>query len=53
MARPGEVLTIRTVQNLSLRSGLRVESLGRQRLTGLFEDVDVYRVTAPTGGLSP
>jgi len=53
MAGPDEVLTSRTVRDLSAGSGLRFESLGPQRLKGLPEEVDVYRVTTPTSGLTP
>ena len=48
LAGPDEVLTSRTVRDLSAGSGLRFESLGLQRLKGLPEEVDVYRVTTPT-----
>lgn len=47
LAGPGEVLASRTVRDLSAGSGLLFESLGPQRLKGLPEDIDVYRVTAP------
>jgi pimeloyl-ACP methyl ester carboxylesterase len=53
MAGPGEVLTSRTVRDLSAGSGLTFESLGPQRLKGLPEEVEVYRVTTPTSGLTP
>jgi class 3 adenylate cyclase/pimeloyl-ACP methyl ester carboxylesterase len=49
MAGPGEVLTSRTVRDLSAGSGLRFESLGTQRLKGLPEDVEIFRVTQPVG----
>jgi class 3 adenylate cyclase len=49
MAGSGEVLTSRTVRDLSAGSGLRFESLGSQRLKGLPEDVEVFRVTQPVG----
>lgn len=49
MAGPGEVLTSRTVRDLSAGSGLRFESLGSQRLKGLPEDIEVFRVTQPVG----
>jgi class 3 adenylate cyclase len=48
MAGPGEVLTSRTVRDLSAGSGLHFHSLGAHRLKGLPEEVDVYRVTTPT-----
>jgi class 3 adenylate cyclase len=53
MAGPGEVLTSRMVRDLSAGSGLTFESLGPQRLKGLPEEVDVYRITTPTSGLTP
>jgi class 3 adenylate cyclase/pimeloyl-ACP methyl ester carboxylesterase len=53
LAGAGQVLTSRTVRDLSAGSGLRFESLGAQRLKGLPEEVDVYRVSAPTSGLTP
>jgi class 3 adenylate cyclase/pimeloyl-ACP methyl ester carboxylesterase len=53
LAGAGEVLTSRTVRDLSAGSGLGFESLGPQRLKGLPEDVEVYRVTTPTSGLAP
>jgi class 3 adenylate cyclase len=49
MAGPGEVLTSRTVRDLSAGSGLRFESLGAHRLKGLAEDTEVFRVTQPVG----
>ena len=48
LAGAGEVLASRTVRDLSAGSGLTFESLGPQHLKGLPEEVDVYRVTAPT-----
>jgi pimeloyl-ACP methyl ester carboxylesterase/class 3 adenylate cyclase len=39
-----EVLASRTVRDLSAGSGLTFESLGPQRLKGLPEEVDVYRL---------
>jgi class 3 adenylate cyclase/pimeloyl-ACP methyl ester carboxylesterase len=53
LAGAGEVLASRTVRDLSAGSGLTFESLGPQRLKGLPEEVDVYRVTTPTSGLTP
>jgi class 3 adenylate cyclase len=47
LAGAGEVLTSRTVRDLSTGSGLVFESLGPQRLKGLPEDIDVFRVTLP------
>jgi class 3 adenylate cyclase/pimeloyl-ACP methyl ester carboxylesterase len=47
MAGAGEVLTSRTVRDLSAGSGLVFESLGPQRLKGLPEDIDVYRLKSP------
>ncbi|ORV52465.1 hypothetical protein AWC05_23535 [Mycobacterium florentinum] len=51
-AGTGEVLASRTVRDLSAGSGLAFDSLGPQRLKGLPEEVDVYRVTTP-GGRTP
>ncbi|WP_082967087.1 adenylate/guanylate cyclase domain-containing protein [Mycobacterium sp. 852002-51163_SCH5372311] len=48
LAGAGEVLTSRTVRDLSAGSGLCFESLGPQLLKGLPEGVEVYRVTTPT-----
>ena len=48
LAGAGEVLASRTVRDLSAGSGLTFESLGPQRLKGLPEEVDVYRVTTST-----
>ena len=47
LAGAGELLASRTVRDLSAGSGLTFESLGPQRLKGLPEEVDVYRVTTP------
>lgn len=52
-AGAGEVLTSRTVRDLSAGSGLVFESLGAQQLKGLPEVIDIYRVTPPTGSLTP
>jgi class 3 adenylate cyclase len=49
MAGPGEVLTSRTVRDLSAGSDLRFESLGAHRLKGLPEDAEVFRVTQQVG----
>lgn len=46
MAGPGEVLTSRTVRDLSVGSGLVFEGLGAHRLKGLPEDTEVFRVKA-------
>lgn len=46
LAGAGEVLASRTVRDLSAGSGLAFESLGPQRLKGIPEEVDVYRVTS-------
>ena len=46
LAGAGEVLASRTVRDLSAGSGLNFESLGPQRLKGLPEDVEVFRVRA-------
>ena len=44
MAGSGEVLTSRTVRDLSAGSGLLFESLGLQRLKGIPDDHEVFRV---------
>jgi class 3 adenylate cyclase len=44
MAGAGEVLTSRTVRDLSVGSGLVFEDLGSHRLKGLPEDTEVFRV---------
>lgn len=44
MAGAGEVLTSRTVRDLSVGSGLVFEGLGAHRLKGLPEDTEVFRV---------
>lgn len=44
MAGAGEVLTSRTVRDLSVGSGLVFEGLGAHRLKGLSEDTEVFRV---------
>ena len=46
LAGPGEVLTSRTVRDLSSGSGLAFESLGPQHLKGVPEDIEVFRVRA-------
>ncbi len=46
LAGAGEVLASRTVRDLSAGSGLTFESLGPQRLKGLPEDIEVYRVSS-------
>jgi class 3 adenylate cyclase len=53
LAGTGEVLVSRTVRDLSAGSGLNFRSLGPQHLKGLPEEVDVYRITTPTSGLTP
>lgn len=50
LAGAGEVFASRTVRDLSAGSGLAFESLGPQRLKGLPEDVEIYRVTTPPNG---
>jgi class 3 adenylate cyclase len=45
LAGADEVLTSRTVRDLSAGSGLRFESLGGRRLKGLPEETEVFRVT--------
>ena len=47
MAGPGEVLTSRTVRDLSAGSGLHFLSLGARQLKGLPEDIEVFRVRKP------
>jgi class 3 adenylate cyclase len=44
MAGAGEVLTSRTVRDLSVGSGLVFEDLGSHRLKGLPEETEVFRV---------
>jgi class 3 adenylate cyclase len=44
LAGEGEVLASRTVRDLSVGSGLTFESLGPQRLKGLPEETEVFRV---------
>ncbi len=46
MAGAGEVLTSRTVRDLSAGSSLTFESLGNQRFKGLPDEIEVFRVTA-------
>jgi class 3 adenylate cyclase len=46
VAGRGEVLTSRTVRDLSAGSGLVFEGLGSHRLKGLPEDTEVFRVKA-------
>jgi class 3 adenylate cyclase/pimeloyl-ACP methyl ester carboxylesterase len=50
LAGPGEVITSRTVRDLSAGSGLIFESLGAHRLKGLAEETEVFRVSKPAGG---
>jgi hypothetical protein len=50
LAGPGEVITSRTVRDLSTGSGLVFESLGAHRLKGLAEETEAFRVTVPTDG---
>jgi class 3 adenylate cyclase/pimeloyl-ACP methyl ester carboxylesterase len=45
MAGPGEVLTSRTVRDLSAGSGLRFKSIGAHRLKGMPEDTEVFQVS--------
>jgi class 3 adenylate cyclase/pimeloyl-ACP methyl ester carboxylesterase len=47
LAGPGEVLTSRTVRDLSAGSGLGFQSLGAHHLKGLPEQIEVFRVTRP------
>jgi class 3 adenylate cyclase len=44
MAAAGEVLTSRTVRDLSVGSGLVFEDRGAHRLRGMPEDTEVFRV---------
>ena len=53
LAGAGEVLASRTVRDLSAGSGMVFEDLGPQRLKGLAEDVEVFRVTHPAGATNP
>ncbi len=53
LAGTGEVLVSRTVRDLSAGSGLRFDSIGAHRLKGMPEDTEVFRVSTPTGGLTP
>lgn len=46
MAGSNEVLTSRTVRDLSAGSGLHFELLGLRRLKGLAEEAEIFRVTA-------
>jgi pimeloyl-ACP methyl ester carboxylesterase len=46
LADAGQVLTSRTVRDLSSGSGLRFESLGNQRFKGMPEEIEVFRVAA-------
>lgn len=50
VAGPGEVLTSRTVRDLSAGSGLRFDSLGIRPLKGITEETEVFRVTRPLIG---
>lgn len=45
LAGSGEVLASRTVRDLSAGSGLRFEPVGPQKLKGIAEDVEVFRVS--------
>jgi class 3 adenylate cyclase len=47
LAGVGEVLTSRTVRDLSAGSGLSFESIGAHHLKGLPEEVEVFRVNRP------
>jgi class 3 adenylate cyclase len=44
---PGDVLTSRTVRDLSAGSGLSFESIGAHHLKGRPDDVEVFRVNRP------
>ena len=52
MAGPDEVLASRTVRDLSAGSGLRFDSLGAQRLKGIPEETEVFRVSRQAGARS-
>ncbi|MFN8227773.1 MAG: adenylate/guanylate cyclase domain-containing protein [Mycobacterium sp.] len=45
LAGPDEVLTSRTVRDLSAGSGLQFESRGERSLKGLPEEMEIFRVT--------
>ncbi|WP_123025466.1 adenylate/guanylate cyclase domain-containing protein [Mycolicibacterium stellerae] len=45
MAGTGEVLASRTVRDLSAGSGLRFDALGAQKLKGIADEVEVFRVS--------
>jgi class 3 adenylate cyclase len=45
MAETDQVLTSRTVRDLSSGSSLRFESLGKHRFKGLPEEIEVFRAT--------
>ena len=47
LAGADEVLTSRTVRDLSAGSGLRFDSIGVQQLKGIADEVEVFRVSAP------
>jgi class 3 adenylate cyclase len=47
LAGAGEVLTSRTVRDLSAGSGLSFQSLGARPLKGLPEEIEVFRVSRP------
>jgi hypothetical protein len=47
MAGPGEVLSSRTVRDLSAGSGVRFCSRGLHRLKGLPEDIELFQVVDP------
>jgi class 3 adenylate cyclase len=52
MAGPDEVLTSRTVRDLSAGSGLHFEALGLRPLKGIAEETEIFRVTSRTSGQS-
>jgi class 3 adenylate cyclase len=47
LAGPGQVLTSRTVRDLSAGSSLVFEYLGGHRLKGLPEDIEIFCVAKP------
>jgi class 3 adenylate cyclase len=53
LADAGEILTSRTVRDLSAGSGLRFDSRGTRQLKGLPEETEVFRVTTPMSGQTP
>lgn len=50
LAAAGEVLSSRTVRDLSAGSDLRFDSLGMRQLKGLPEETEIFRVSTSTSG---